>query len=272
MNLERLLEAACEAARRAGNVLRRHRRGFAVREKGRFDLVTDADLAAQETVQTYLGERFPQIAFLGEEATPLSSARRPGQSAWVVDPLDGTTNYVHDFPFYATSIGLEEDGEPVLGVIYDPNRDELFWAARGMGAWRNGQRIHVTPAEDLGEALISTGFPPDMHGQDHIQEVWKYFSLVTRSMRRTGSTALNLAYVACGRNDGFYTHEAHPWDACAGVCLVREAGGAVSNLDGSPYNLFTLDILASNGLLHQQMVNVVCKSAGPARASPTDPP
>jgi myo-inositol-1(or 4)-monophosphatase len=254
MNLESMLAAACEAARRAGKVLLEHRKSFGVREKGRFDLVTDADLAAQETVQTYLGERFPNIALLGEEHAPLPTARKPGQAAWVVDPLDGTTNYVHDFPFYAVSIGLEAEGEPVLGVIHDPNRDELFHAGRGLGAFLNGSRIAVSAARELGEALISTGFPPDMHGMDHIQEVWKRFSQVTRSLRRTGSTALNLAYVACGRNDGFYTHQAHPWDACAGVCLIREAGGSVSNLDGSPYNLFTLDILASNGKVHDEMV------------------
>jgi myo-inositol-1(or 4)-monophosphatase len=245
------LEAAQEAARQAAAVLETWRRRFRVREKARFDLVTEADLASQRAVYEYLGRRFPGHAFLGEEDQ--AHPARPGPDApptWIVDPLDGTTNYVHDCPLYCVSLGLQVAGELVVGVVLDPSRAELFAAAQGLGAWLGDQRLQTSRTGRLEEALLATGFPPDMRGQEKILEWWRYFSLRTRSLRRTGSTALNLAYVAAGRFDGYWAFDNHVWDVAGGAVLIREAGGRITNLDGGPYDPYTPDSLASNGPLH----------------------
>ncbi len=229
---------------------------FQVREKGRFDLVTDADLASQRTIRELIGSRYADHRFLAEEEG--ASDRQPdasGPPTWIVDPLDGTTNYVHDCPFYCVSIGLEVAGELVVGVILDPSRQELFEAAKGMGAWLNGRRLQTSSADKLEGALLATGFPPDLRGQEQTLEWWRYFSLRTRSLRRTGSTALNLAYVAAGRFDGYWSFSDHAWDVAAGVVLIREAGGSVTNIDGTPYNPHTPDTLASNGPLYPALVD-----------------
>jgi myo-inositol-1(or 4)-monophosphatase len=244
-NLADYLDAACEAARRAAAVLEQWRSRFQVREKARFDLVTDADVASQRAVRDFLGGRYPDHGFLGEEEG--AGQGRPGPDApptWIVDPLDGTTNYVHDCPLYCVSIGLQVAGELVVGVVLDPSRQELF------RAWLGERRLRVSQASRLEEALLATGFPPDMRGQERTLEWWRYFSLRTRSLRRTGSTALNLAYVAAGRFDGFWAFDNHVWDVAGGTVLVREAGGVLSNVDGSPYDPHTPDALASNGTLH----------------------
>lgn len=245
------LEAACEAARRGAAVLEEWRPRFQVREKARFDLVTDADLASQKTIQSFLQQHFPDHGFLGEEDR--SPQGRPGPKApptWIVDPLDGTTNYVHDCPLYCVSIGLQVAGEMVVGVVLDPSRQELFSAAQGMGAWLNNRRLQTSRAERLEEALLATGFPPDLRGQERALDMWRHFSLRTRSLRRTGSTALNMAYVAAGRFDGYWAFDNHVWDVAGGMVLIREAGGTVTNADGSPYDPYTPDALASNGPLH----------------------
>jgi myo-inositol-1(or 4)-monophosphatase len=249
------LAAAREAARRGAAVLEQWRRRFSVREKARFDLVTEADLASQKAIFDYLGERFPEHRFLGEEDR--SPQARPGPEApptWVVDPLDGTTNYVHNCPLYCVSIGLQVASELVAGVVFDPVRHEMFGAARGLGAWlgegAGAERLQVSQAERLEEALLATGFPPDLRGQERALDWWRHFSLRTRSLRRTGSTALNLAYVAAGRFDGYWAFDNHAWDVAGGTVLVREAGGVVTNVDGSSYDPFTPDALASNGPLH----------------------
>jgi myo-inositol-1(or 4)-monophosphatase len=249
------LVAAQEAARRGAAVLEEWRSRFQVRAKARFDFVTDADLASQKVIREYLLDRHPDHAFLGEEDAVKSE--RPGPDApptWIVDPLDGTTNYVHDCPLYCVSVGLHAEGELVAGAIHDPSRREAFGAARGHGSWLNGQRLRTSSVARLDEALLATGFPPDMRGQERSLAWWRHFSLRTHSLRRTGSTALNLAYVACGRFDGFWAFDNHPWDVAAGVVIVREAGGTVSNLDGTPYDPFTPDALATNGPLHEEML------------------
>jgi myo-inositol-1(or 4)-monophosphatase len=251
-------EAACEAARRAAAVLHEWRQRFSVREKGRFDLVTDADLASQRAVRSYLQGLFPDHGFLGEEGPDAKA--RPGPGApptWIVDPLDGTTNYVHDCPLYCVSIGLEVAGEMVVGVVLDPCRDELFAAARGQGAWLNSRRLQTSAAARLEEALLSTGFPPDVRGQEKTLAWWRYFSLRTRSLRRTGSTALNLAYVAAGRFDGYWAFDNHVWDVAGGMVLIREAGGVVTNVDGTPFDPYTPDGLASNGPLHPVLLEAL---------------
>jgi myo-inositol-1(or 4)-monophosphatase len=256
-NLTEYLEAACEAARRGAAVLEEWRARFQVREKARFDLVTDADLNSQRTIRSYLQGRFPGHGFLGEEEN--AGGARPGPDApptWIVDPLDGTTNYVHDCPMYCVSIGLQVAGEMVVGVVLDPSRPELFSAAKGQGAFLNGKPIQVSRAAKLEEALLSTGFPPDMRGQERTLEWWRYLSLRTHSLRRTGSTALNLAYVAAGRFDGYWAFDNHVWDVAGAMVLVREAGGVLTNVDGSAYDPYTPDALASNGPLHPVLVEV----------------
>jgi myo-inositol-1(or 4)-monophosphatase len=250
-------QAACEAARRAALVLDEWRSRFQVREKARFDLVTDADLASQRAIQAYLHERFPDHAFLGEEEGPKG---RPGPNApptWIVDPIDGTTNYVHGFPFFCVSIGLEIAGELVVGVVYEPSRNELFEAARGQGAWLGAQRLTTTTVTGLDQALVATGFPADPDGQELALTWWRCFSHRTQSLRRTGSTALNLAYLAAGRFDGYYAFDNHVWDVAGGIVLVREAGGILSRPDGTPCDPYQSDLVASNGPLHPALLDVL---------------
>lgn len=254
-SLQDYLEAACEAARRGAAVLEEWRAKFQVREKGRFDLVTDADLGSQKAIRSYLQQRFPAHGFLGEEEN--TGEKRPLLDAppmWIVDPLDGTTNYVHDCPMYCVSIGLWVAGEMVVGVVLDPSRPELFSAAKGMGAFLNGQRIQVSQAAGLNEALLATGFPPDMAGQERALAWWRHLSLHSQSLRRTGSTALNMAYVAAGRFDGYWAFDNHVWDVAGGMVLVSEAGGIVTDIDGKPFDPFTPDGLAANPELHPVLV------------------
>jgi myo-inositol-1(or 4)-monophosphatase len=261
-NLTEYLEAACEAARRGAAVLEEWRARFQVREKGRFDLVTEADVGSQRAIRSYLLERFPDHGFLGEEEN--TGEKRPPADApptWIVDPLDGTTNYVHDCPMYCVSIGLYVAGEMVVGVVFDPSRPELFSAAKGQGAFLNGKRLRVTKAARLEEALLSTGFPPDMRGQERTLAWWRHLSLRTHSLRRTGSTALNLAYVAAGRFDGYWAFDNHVWDVAGGMVLVSEAGGTNSNIDGGPFDPFTPDMLATNGPLHPALLEVFRSNA-----------
>ncbi len=240
-SLDDYLDAAREAALRAAVVLEDWRQRFEVREKGRCDLVTDADVASQRTIAEYLAGRYPSHAFLGEE--------------------DGTTNYVHDCPFYAVSIGLQVAGELVVGVVYDPPHKEMFAAAKGRGAWLTDRRLRVSGTGELVQALLATGFPADMRGQERALDWWRYFSLRAQSLRRTGSTALNLAYVAAGRFDGYFAFDNHVWDVAGAVVLLREAGGTVTNVDGSEYDPYTADALASNGALHPAMLE--CLRTGP---------
>jgi myo-inositol-1(or 4)-monophosphatase len=257
------LDAACEAARRGAAALDEWRPRFQVREKGRADLVTEADLASQRAIQTYLQERFPDHGFLGEEEG--AGLHRPGADApptWIVDPLDGTTNYVHDCPFYCVSVALQMAGELVVGVVYEPNRRELFRAAQGHGAWLGEQRLKTSAVDKLERALLATGFPPDLRGQEHTLEWWRYFSFRAQGLRRTGSTALNLAYLAAGRFDGYWAFDNFVWDVAGGVVLVREAGGFLSKPDGSPVDPFCPDSIISNGPLHAALLEAMRHGPG----------
>lgn len=249
------LDAATVAARRAAGVLAEWRFRFQVQEKGRFDLVTDADLASQKVIHDYLHGRFPGHGFLGEEDK--SGHGRPGPDApptWIVDPVDGTTNYVHDFPFYCISIGLEIAGELVVGVVYEPTRDELFHGARGLGARLGKKPLKVSEAERLEDSLLVTGFPANMQQKEKLLEAWRHFSLHSQSVRRTGSTALNLAYLAAGRFDGYWAFDNNVWDVAAGAVIVREAGGILTNADGSTYDPHTADCVASNGKIQELLL------------------
>ncbi len=252
--------AAQEAARRAAVVLEHWRQKFQVREKGRFDLVTDADLASQKTIREYLASQFPDHAFLGEE--DVGPKHQPGADApptWIIDPIDGTTNYVHDCPFYCISIGLQVAGQLVVGVVFDPSRQEMFHAAKGTGAWINDRPITPSVTDRLEAALIATGFPPDLRGHEETLEWWRHFSFKAQSLRRTGSTALNMVYVAAGRFDAFYAFDNHVWDVAGATVVLQEAGGRVTNVDGSDYDPFTSDALASNGPLHPLLVDIFAR-------------
>jgi myo-inositol-1(or 4)-monophosphatase len=251
--------AAAEEAARLGAVQLEEWRGrFSAREKAHADLVTEADLASQRAIRSFLQARFPDHAFLGEE-DPQAKAGRvdPAVPTWIVDPLDGTANYVHDVPAYCVSVGLMSGGDLVAGAVYDPRQDELFSAATGLGATLNGRRISVSPVTELRSALLSTGFPPDPDCQERNLHWWRVFTFRAQALRRTGSTALNLAYVAAGRFDGYWAFDNWAWDVAAGVVLVREAGGIVTRVDGSPCDPFRPDIVATNPAIHPAMIEAL---------------
>ena len=255
MDLQHYGEVAEQAARRAGAILRKMASEFSVREKGRGDLVTTADVASQEAIRQVLLGEFPNHAFVGEEGQ-----QKPDPTAefrWIVDPLDGTSNYVHGVEFYAVSIGLEARGQLVAGVIYDPNADHCFKATAGGGAFLNLQPIRVSQVSRLRDALIVTGFPPNIRGRADLWRLFEEFCSESHSVRRLGSSALDLAYVAWGRFDAFYSLNHHCWDVAAGVLILREAGGHVTNLTGSTHDLYAPSILATNGLVHQEAIAVV---------------
>jgi myo-inositol-1(or 4)-monophosphatase len=223
--------------------------------KGAVDLVTECDLAAQGMLADRLTAAFPDHGILAEEGLA-----RPGRSAyrWVVDPLDGTTNFAHTFPVFSVSAALEERGRTILGLVFDPMRDEMFTAREGAGSFLNGRPIRVSKVAELGRSLLATGFPYDVrtssvNNVDH----WTRFLLRAQAVRRCGSAAMDLCYVACGRFDGFWELKLKPWDVAAGVLIIREAGGRVTALDGGAHCLETPDTLASNGLIHQAMIDVL---------------
>jgi myo-inositol-1(or 4)-monophosphatase len=251
---------ACEGiAREAGRIqLERFGRARHIEFKGAIDIVTEVDRACEAFIVGELGRLFPGDAILAEEGSGKAGAGG-GRRKWIVDPLDGTVNYAHGFPFFCCSIALEEGGELAGGVIYDPNRDELFRAARGEGAFRNGERIRVSGAGRLGEALVATGFAYNVREEERLNNLDNFARFVKRAqaVRRPGSAAIDLAWLACGRIDGFWELFLRPWDMAAGVAIIREAGGTVTSFDGSAYDLYGTQILASNGRIHDEMVDVL---------------
>jgi myo-inositol-1(or 4)-monophosphatase len=260
--LPELLDAAVEAVRRGAALLESWRARFSVREKSRADLVTDADHASQQAVKEYLLGRFPGHRFLGEEESvgKTPDETRPAPDApptWVVDPLDGTANYVHDVPAYCVSIGLWAAGRAVVGVILDPRMNELFTAAAGRGAFLNGRPVRVSTVPAVRDAMISTGFPANYERQLRNLDVWRAMAAHAQSLRRTGSTALNLAYVAAGRFDGYWAYDNWAWDVVAGAVLIAEAGGTVTTADGRPFDPFRQDILATNGRIQGELLSIL---------------
>jgi myo-inositol-1(or 4)-monophosphatase len=249
-----LLGAATEAARLAGAELkRRFDLERTVHEKGgrRIDLVTDADTASEAVLVEFLTRRFPDHGLLAEESGQVAT----GGHTWLVDPLDGTTNYAHHVPHWCVTLAVEGpvDGETVLlaGVVFDPLRDELFAAARGQGATLNGQRLATSTAATLDRALLSTGFPYDVHQRPEAPVgLFNRFIRRAQGIRRFGSAALDLAFVACGRYDGYFEFGLKPWDIAAGALLVQEAGGVVTRIDGAPLDVRVGDLLAAGPVLH----------------------
>jgi myo-inositol-1(or 4)-monophosphatase len=246
------LEAAVEAAFLAG-IYQRHR--FAstleIDMKGDKNLVTEVDRESERLIVTHLLDAFPGDNIVAEEG---DYPQGDSPFRWIIDPLDGTTNYAHGFPWFCASIGLEAAGEIVAGVIYNPLHNELFTAIAGGGAFLNGRRLHVSARAPLQNTLLGTGFPYDCASDpDNNFAHFICFQKAARGIRRAGAAALDLAYVAAGRLDGFWELKLKPWDVAAGVLMVREAGGTVSTYDGSPYGIYTNRIVASNGLIHDEM-------------------
>ena len=253
--MTRELEAALSAAKEAGEVLRK---GFgwqhSVRYKGEVDLVTEVDEQAEQVIREILLEAFPAYGMLAEEGGELAGNE---DARWIVDPLDGTTNYAHGLPIFCVSIGLERAGEVVLGVVHDPMREEIYVAERGGGATLNGEPIKVSDTEGLIQALIATGFPYDRAEMPEALELFGRFAATTRGMRRLGSAALDLCYVASGRLDGYYERGIWPWDLAAGSLILEEAGGKLTNYRGDVLDLDGREIVASNGRLHPSIMRLM---------------
>lgn len=251
------LALAIDTARAAGALLRtRQREILNVRHKGVVDLVTDADIASEKLVAEMLLTARPDDGLLAEEGT--GGGREPiNDRRWIVDPLDGTTNYAHGYPLYAVSIALEVAGEVTVGVVYVPMLDEMFAAAAGGGAWLNEEPIAVSTAGSLIEAMLCTGFTynPEIRALNYPH--WNEFVDRAQAVRRDGAAALDLAYVACGRFDGYWEFELAPWDVAAGALLVREAGGTLSGFRGEPFDIRAREVVATNRLLHQDMLDVL---------------
>lgn len=256
--LQTFLDIATEAALAGGAVLEKYWGNLdTVEEKGRSgDLVTIADKEAEAAVLSVIQRHFPDHAILAEESGKLGDQAAP--LLWAIDPLDGTTNYAHQYPFSSTSVGLLINGVPAVGAIYDPFHRELFRAAKGLGATRNRRPIHVSKTTELKDSLLVTGFAYDRREtSDNNYAEFCRFTHLTQGVRRGGSASIDLAYVACGRLDGYWERGLSPWDLAAGVVIVEEAGGKVTAYDGSPFDIQSGRILASNVHLHQAMQDVL---------------
>jgi myo-inositol-1(or 4)-monophosphatase len=254
----KLLTAACRAALGAGQLIKeRYDQPHDITMKGAINLVTEADLAAESAIVASLHTDTPGLLVMAEES---ATTHKPDGASrfWVVDPLDGTTNFAHGFPFFAVSIAFLEKGKPLVASVYAPLFDELFCASKGGGAWLNGRPIRVTETQALIESLIGTGFPYER--DQTLPDVMRQLEAVmarVRDIRRAGAAALDLAYVACGRLDGFYEINLQPWDTAAGWLLVTEAGGHITDFSGGDYSPFLPAILASNGKLHQSLLQLL---------------
>jgi myo-inositol-1(or 4)-monophosphatase len=252
--LKEVLATAARAALAAGAIIRdRYGRAHQISYKGDVDLVTEVDLAAEQEIIRHLQTEQPGVAILAEESSSFYR-QAPVAPTWVIDPLDGTTNFAHGFPWFGTSIAFMTESRSQVGVIYCPMLDELFCACRGAGAWLNGERLQVSAAAALGHSLLATGFPYDI--RQHPEMVLPALQAVlvrAQGVRRAGAAALDLAYVACGRLDGFWEIKLKPWDSAAGLLLVEEAGGRVTDFRNSPYSPFVPEILATNGLIHAEL-------------------
>ncbi len=245
-----------EAALKAGQMLKDNIDRFSeIFYKGTVDLVTNFDTQAQRMIFDHLSSRFPDHDYLAEEGL---SQNKGAEFRWIIDPLDGTTNYAHSFPVFTVSIALENKGEVILGLVYDPMREEMFSAVKGEGALLNKKGIKVSNVDDLDKSLLATGFPYDIRTSE-VNNIAHFNNFLTRAqgIRRCGSAAMDLCYVACGRFDGFWELKLSPWDMAAGALIVREAGGQISDFRNEEFSIFGSEILASNGLIHHKMVNVL---------------
>ncbi len=258
MNLESLCAEVADLARQTGAFIRQERATFSaekIETKGRNDLVSYVDKEAEQRIVARLRTLLPAARFVAEEGTDSVDYHTDDLHGdlWVIDPLDGTTNFIHDFPMYAVSIGLVRNRRPVLGVIYEVGRDECFYGWEGGGAFCNGAPIRVSEVNDLADGLLITGFPYyDFDKLPHYVNIFSHFMQATHGVRRLGSAATDLAYIAAGRSEGFFEYNLKPWDVAAGVLLVREAGGKVTDFRGGDECVFSGELVAA-GPVHEQM-------------------
>lgn len=245
-----------EAAREAGKFLMDHlHRAFAVARKGEINLVTEIDVAAEKLIVSRLTSAFPDHTVLAEE---MHAQNASGAVTWIIDPLDGTTNYAHGFPVFSVSIGLEVEGIIEWGIVHNPNLEEVFTARRKRGAFLNGVPVHVSKTKSLDASLLATGFPYDIRTSTRNNlDYFRAFALHAQGVRRVGSAALDLCYVAAGRLDGFWELSLNPWDCAAGYLMVREAGGKVTNWRDEFGSIYERECLATNSLIHEQMLTVL---------------
>lgn len=256
-----MLNFAIQTARDAGRILTsRLGRALQVSNKGDIDLVTEADLASEKLIIEKIKSHYPRHAILAEESGS-SEGFVTGEGAsewkWIIDPLDGTTNYAHGYLCFCVSIGLERDGQLEIGVVYDPTRDEMFAAERGQGATLNERPIRVSQVADLNSAMLCTGFPYNVRERPNFVKEFANFTMNVQAVRRDGSASLDLANVACGRFDGFWEDGLNPWDVAAGVLIIEEAGGRVTDYKGQRLDIYTPKVLASNGLIHEAMRTIL---------------
>jgi len=252
----RFLATAVEIVLRAGEIQRARRdSGFRVAKKGTRDLVTEVDLECERMCRAAIAERFAEHDVLGEELGAESAARPAARCRWVFDPLDGTTNYAHGLPIFCASLALQIDGRTEVGAVYDPSRHELFTAERGEGAYLNGRVLTVSDTAEAIDALLVTGFP--YFYKQELVDLFATFLQRARAVRRLGSAALDLCYVAAGRFDGFWEQHLKPWDMAAGALIVEEAGGRITGMDGSPFDLAAGHVVASNGHVHDALLAVI---------------
>jgi myo-inositol-1(or 4)-monophosphatase len=254
---------AAAIAMEAGALVRGfYENGVETEYKGEADLVTEADRASERLIVERLGARFPSHGVYGEEGT---RGQMESEYRWYIDPVDGTTNFAHRYPVFCVSMGLEyrapglsaeEEGEIVAGVIFDPTRNELFVAEKGKGAYLNGRRIQVSRTSTVAESLLATGFPSRKRHQNPNIYFYQEITMRSHGVRRAGSAALDLAYTACGRFDGYWEFNLNPWDTSAGFLMVTEAGGTLTYYDGSPFHLASRELLASNGRIHGELVQI----------------
>lgn len=254
--MDPIREFAVGIAREAGDFLKgRLREEVRVDYKGEINIVTEADHQSEAMILSRIRSRFPDHDILTEES---AGVQQGSACRWIVDPLDGTTNYSHGYPVFCVSIGFEKKGETIIGVVYNPMLDELFVAEKGKGAFLNSRRIGVSKTRELTKSLLATGFPYDI--RENPENNINYFNVLAlraQAIRRAGSAALDLAYVAAGRFDGFWELKLHPWDTAAGSLLVQEAGGRVTDLFGGGFSLQSPHVLATNGLIHEEMAEIL---------------
>ena len=257
-DLQDILRIAASTARKAGDILlERYEKPHHIQHKGSIDIVTEADLASEELIINVLNETMPGIEIVSEESFA-SEKKIPSGQAWIIDPLDGTTNFAHNFPWFSVSIAFSEKYKSLAGVIYSPIQEELFCATSAGGAWLNDRPIKVSEVNELQKALVATGFPYDVQKRsDTITAMLKTVLTHSQGVRRPGAATLDLAYLACGRLDAFWEVGLKPWDTAAGYLLVEEAGGCLSDFTGTPFSPFIPELLASNSLLHEEMIGLL---------------
>lgn len=256
-----MLYIAIEAAKEAGKFLKKNLgkvRQIDLKSGQERNLVTEIDKKSEELIVNIIKKHYPNHDILAEESGSKHGSK--SDYKWIIDPLDGTTNFTHGLPIFCVSIGLERKGEIILGAIYDPNFDELFTAEKGRGAFLNGRRLRVSTTKELKSSLLVTGFPYNINeNPDHCIEHFVNFLLNAQAIRRMGSAALDLAYVAAGRYDGFWEVNLNPWDMAAGVLLVKEAGGEITNFTGTDIDIYGKQIVASNKSIHKEMLEILKK-------------